>query len=68
MTDLLMVKQILLQVLDEIEDLTTHLAVVAAAQQPPIKLGDAYAARNILAPKATKKFAGLRKKIEGLYS
>lgn len=66
MSDQPTVKQILLQVLDEIEDLTAHLTVLAAAQQPPIKLGDAYAARNKIAPAVAQKFSSLREKIDGV--
>ena len=59
-------KQILLEVLDAIEDLKTDQVVIIAALQPPLKLGDAYAAKSKIAPRTAKKFAKLRKQIERL--
>jgi hypothetical protein len=64
MSDQLSVKQILLQVLAEIEDLSTDRAVLFAALQPPLKMGDAYAAKSKIAIETTKKYAKLRKQIE----
>jgi hypothetical protein len=60
------VRQILLEVLEAIEDLKTDQVVLFAALQPPPKLGDAYAAKSLIAKETSKKFSVLREKIQKL--
>jgi hypothetical protein len=62
------VKQILLELLEEVEDLRSDLTVALNSLQPPLELGRAYDLKSGVAKISAEKYAVLRAMIGSLPS